>query len=230
MLLQRGSWIYARHVTGFCYRRDPRFIHDTLLAVVKLKAHFYPLLWLQAGNVCVCLTHLSIVVVTGRKCLWMFGSVQFIVHLFTRESPYALHPVSRKFPQHCLWNGSNVRLNDDGPLLSFQGRLSSASSFRRLSSTSFFHASLLQAIDGVMSLTLCTQVVPQAPPVWHITHCCCYRRGVSVDVWHIYKLLHLGSVCGCQTHCLLLLWMGSVCVCGCLTHILLLLQMGSVWG
>ena len=38
---------------------------------------------------------------------------------------------------------SNVRLIDDGPLSSFQGRSSSASSF---------HASLLQAIDGVMSL------------------------------------------------------------------------------
>ena len=60
------------------------------------------------------------------------------------------------FPQHwfCLWNGPNVRLIDDGPLSSFQGRSSSASSFR---------ASLLQAIDGVMSLTLCPQVVSQAP-------------------------------------------------------------------
>ena len=36
-----------------------------------------------------------------------------------------------------------IRLMDDGPLSSFQGRSSSASSF---------NASLLQAIDGVMSL------------------------------------------------------------------------------
>ena len=49
--------------------------------------------------------------------------------------------------------GSNVRLIDDGPLSSFQGRSSSASSF---------HASLLQAIDGMMSLALCPQVVSQA--------------------------------------------------------------------
>ena len=42
---------------------------------------------------------------------------------------YGLHPISQKFPQCCLWNGSNVRLTDDGPLSSFQGRSSSASSF-----------------------------------------------------------------------------------------------------
>ena len=70
-----------------------------------------------------------------------------------RKIPYALHPVSQKFPQRCLWNGSNLSLIDDGPLSSVQGRSSSAFSF---------HASLLQAIDGVMSLALCPQVVSQA--------------------------------------------------------------------
>ena len=50
-------------------------------------------------------------------------------YLCARKSPHALHPVSQKFPQHCLWNGSNVRLTDDGSLSSFQGRSSSASSF-----------------------------------------------------------------------------------------------------
>ena len=60
---------------------------------------------------------------------------------------------SHMFPQPCHLNGSNVRLTDDGPLLSFQGRSSSASSF---------HASLLQAISGVMFLALCLQVVSQA--------------------------------------------------------------------
>ena len=54
-------------------------------------------------------------------------------------------PSLRSFP--------NVRLIDDGPLSSFQGRSSSASSF---------HASLLQAIDDAMSLALCLQVVSQA--------------------------------------------------------------------
>ena len=43
-------------------------------------------------------------------------------HLCARKSPYyyALHPVSQKFPQRCISNGSNVRLIDDGPLSSFQ--------------------------------------------------------------------------------------------------------------
>ena len=55
----------------------------------------------------------------------------------------------RSFPQRCLCNSSKVRLIDDGPLSSFKGRLSSAYSF---------HTSLLQAIEGVMSLALCPQV------------------------------------------------------------------------
>ena len=44
--------------------------------------------------------------------------------------------------------------SDDGPVSSFQGRSSNASSF---------HASLLQAIDGVVSLALCIQVTAQVP-------------------------------------------------------------------
>ena len=67
-------------------------------------------------------------------------------YLCARKSPYALQPVSQKFPQRCLWNGFNVCLTDDGPLSSFQGRSSSSSSF---------NASLLQAISDVMSLALC---------------------------------------------------------------------------
>ena len=71
-------------------------------------------------------------------------------YLCARENPYALHPVSQKFLQRRLRNGSNVCLIDDGPLSSFQQRSSSNSSF---------HACLFQAIDGVMSLALCPQVV-----------------------------------------------------------------------
>ena len=83
-----------------------------------------------------------------RVDIWEFSSAQFSsrAYLYAPESPYAPHPVPHKFPQRCLWNGSNVRPTDDGPLSSFQGRSSSASSF---------NASLLQAIDGVMSLALC---------------------------------------------------------------------------
>ena len=43
---------------------------------------------------------------------------------------------------------------DKGPFSSFEGRSSSASQF---------HKYLLQAIDGVMSLALCSQVVSRAP-------------------------------------------------------------------
>ena len=82
-----------------------------------------------------------------------FSSFSSRWHLCARKSPYALHPVSQKFPQLCLWNDSNVRLTDEVPLSSFQ---------RRSSSTSSLHASLLQAIDGVMSLALCPQLLPQA--------------------------------------------------------------------
>ena len=66
---------------------------------------------------------------------------------------YTLHPVSQKFPQRCLWNASNVRLIDDDPLSSFQGRSCRVSSL---------NASLLQAINGVMSLASCPHVVSQA--------------------------------------------------------------------
>ena len=69
------------------------------------------------------------------------------------EKPYALHPVCQTFLQRHLWNSFNVRLIDDGPLSSFQGRSSSTFSF---------NASLLQVINGVMSLALCPQVVSQA--------------------------------------------------------------------
>ena len=65
------------------------------------------------------------------------NSVQFSSRWYVCawKSPYALHPVSQKFPQRCLSNGSNVRLIDDAALSSFQGISSGASSF---------HASLLR--------------------------------------------------------------------------------------
>ena len=52
------------------------------------------------------------------------------------------------------WDEQVLSGDDDGPLLSFQERSSSASSS---------HASRLQAISGVMSLALYPQVVSQAP-------------------------------------------------------------------
>ena len=59
-------------------------------------------------------------------------------------------PSLRRFPSVTF--EAVVRLSDDGPFSNFQGRSSSASSF---------HASLLQAIDNVMSLPLFPQVVSQ---------------------------------------------------------------------
>ena len=67
---------------------------------------------------------------------------------------YAVYPVSKKFTHRFILNSSNVRLIDDGALSPLQWSSSNASSF---------HASLLQAIDGVMFLALCPQVVFQAP-------------------------------------------------------------------
>ena len=63
------------------------------------------------------------------------------------EKPICAPPrLSEIFPTLPL----NGHLTDDGPLSSFQGRSSSPSSF---------DASLLKAIDGVMSLALFPQVV-----------------------------------------------------------------------
>ena len=66
---------------------------------------------------------------------------------------YTLVGVERSM-QVCNVTTANVCVINDGPLSSFQGRLSSASSF---------HVSLLVAIDVVVSLALCPQVVSQAP-------------------------------------------------------------------
>ena len=83
-------------------------------------------------------------------------------YLYAWKSPYAPSPppppppppVSQKFPQRCRWNVCNVLLIDDGPLSSYLGGSFSASSF---------NASLLQAINGVVSLALCPQVLSQVP-------------------------------------------------------------------
>ena len=76
------------------------------------------------------------------------------IYVLRKAHIYALHPVSQKLLHCCHWSGSNVHVTDNGPLSSFQGRLSSMS---------LFNASLLQAIEGVMSLGLCPHAVSQAP-------------------------------------------------------------------
>ena len=57
------------------------------------------------------------------------------------KSPCALQLVCQMFPQLCVWNSTTVGLTDDGLFSPSQGRSSSSSSF---------HTSLLQAIDGTM--------------------------------------------------------------------------------
>ena len=83
-----------------------------------------------------------------------FSPVQDGIYALEKAHMRSNPSLSQKFPQRCLRNGSNVRLIDAGPLSSFQGRSSSASCF---------HASFLQAIDGVMSMVLRPQVVSQVP-------------------------------------------------------------------
>ena len=75
--------------------------------------------------------------------------VQFkmISKLSGKAHMHSIHTISRKFPQCYFWNSCNVGLIDNGPpVSSFQDRALTAA---------FFNASLLQAINGVMSLGLC---------------------------------------------------------------------------
>ena len=83
---------------------------------------------------------------------FQISSVQDGIYVL-EKAHFSLHPISQKFPQCCLWNGSSVRLIDESPLLSFQ---------ERSPSTSSFNTSLLQVISCVMSLALCLLVVSQA--------------------------------------------------------------------
>ena len=86
-----------------------------------------------------------------RRRSILIMSVQFKMVTMRSEKHNVLHPVSQtSFPNVAfgtvLMPVGRTRLIDDGPFSSFQRRSSSASSF---------HASLLQAINGVMSLALC---------------------------------------------------------------------------
>ena len=88
--------------------------------------------------------------------LWQqvgFSSVQDD-KMCAQQHLHALHPVYQRFLLCYLSISSSVGLIDNGPHLSFQGRSLSTSSF---------HTSLIQAMDGVMSSALSPQVVSQAP-------------------------------------------------------------------
>ena len=94
---------------------------------------------------CCCGRYLIIMLIISFFLLYFYhSSVEGGIYVLRKAHDYVLHPVSQKFPQCRRWNGSSVHLVDTGPLLSFQGRLSSTSSF---------HPSLLR-IDDVISLAL----------------------------------------------------------------------------
>ena len=99
----------------------------------------------------------------SQLCSFMKVSLNLSWYLCAQESPYALHPISQEFPQCCLWNSSNGGLVNDGPFSSSQGISLSASSF---------YTSLLQAVDGVMSLALYIRLTPKVvmwpPKQWEI--------------------------------------------------------------
>ena len=85
-----------------------------------------------------------------------FSSVQDRIYALGKAHMRSPTPSLRRFfPNAAFETVSMFVLIDDGPLSSFKGRSSSASSF---------HASLLQAIDRWCDvLWVCTQVVSQAP-------------------------------------------------------------------
>ena len=89
--------------------------------------------WYQVGDFCL-------------YCAFQFSGGKFHARWYLRapEGPHALRPVALKDSLSCcLLNSSNVRLTDDVPFSSFQGRPLSGSSF---------YASLLKSIDGAMPL------------------------------------------------------------------------------
>ena len=61
---------------------------------------------------------------------WTDNSVQDDIYRLEKVHNITLHHVSQKCSQRRLWNGSNVRLTDDGPFSSCQCRSSSASFLR----------------------------------------------------------------------------------------------------
>ena len=68
---------------------------------------------------------------TSKGLLVRRSSVQFKMVSMCSEKPICAPP-SQKCPQHCLWNCSNVRLIDDGPLSKEKPRRKGAWDQKRL--------------------------------------------------------------------------------------------------
>ena len=146
-------------------------------------------------------------------------TVQFKMVSMCSEKPVIMRSASSvDVLKRYLSNRSTVCLSDDGPFSSFQGGASSTSSF---------HASLLQAIDGVMPLALCPRVVSQAlqhfrsseqqatcdgrfarqsvcsvisfhSGMFSAVHLLAFRRWMSkVDTWLSGLVIALFTVCVC---------------------------------
>ena len=89
---------------------------------VQTQRHLFCLmhLLLQLLQTATCSLHSNKGEYSNRDCTELLLQFSSRWYLCTQKSPYALHPFSQKFPQHCLWNGSKVHLIDAGPLaLSF---------------------------------------------------------------------------------------------------------------
>ena len=151
---------------------------------------------------------------TIRETLWAsfsfrlsvsFCSVHFKMTSMHWETPIrAPHRLLEVSTICCLSNSFNVSLTDDVSLSSFQGISSSASSF---------HPSLLQAIDGVMSLALCPQVVAEAPQ--HVRSSetqsiCVVALPASISVWSFPFTPACSGQC---THINFRTWMSNTDTC-----------------
>ena len=113
-------------------------------------------------------------------------------------------------------------LTDDGPLSPFQGRSST-------SGASSFHTSVLQAIDGVMSLALCPRSVRTSQSV---TQPCCVLQKLEPFLTNYYTIAYPPPPLsvffwggGCFFVCLFV-WVLLCCV----SVLLLLLLLLLFWG
>ena len=104
-------------------------------------------------DVTVCCCRYGLPLCSSRPCNVgaQFSSRRYSFYAFGNSHIMLYHDFVRSLPNVAF---ESVRLVDDVPFSSFQGRLASTSSF---------HASVLQAVDAVMSMSLYLREVSQAP-------------------------------------------------------------------
>ena len=125
---------------------------------------------------------------------FQISSFQDGIHVL-EKAHFSLHPIFQKFPQCCLWNSSSVCLIDDSPLSSFQGRLSSASSFNTFSPRwsvvwcPWLEVSQVSALDLPRSKPLVRVALPASlsAQLFPFAPACPGQEFLKVDVdhWHI---------------------------------------------